>query len=979
MNIKTPKILQNLNFLPKITNITVDSTNIDSTSITSNFQINVKYTDKKFTWFLDPKVLKILNLVITYSFDKSITNELLTDNKSFIYKKIESKIYPKNKFVQIIDKFNNINSNSSKTIDPSGQVFITTSFQKLLKLNKKPQHLTIFVAVSLDKSEMAKTFNINESLLETVGIYSSEQFIDDSRYTSDKINDLTIFREKDKFQFNSKQFSKFLQDITLIEKTLQKQLKEINFSPLYHSINKDMQVNCVFFINLEKLFQYKSKFPAFFQNAEFNSNFFATESNYLPIHVKLVRYDKSDKYETLYDGNFSKFISDSKVKMSNIDLGESKVLCLSFLDKQSNKLFEQYQYEIELSFNDRTMFFLESIQLFIEKELKNIEEIINIAKYKNYYQISTNCFSPKLEQHLNKNNLSIKNSITNTSKILSQFKQFDEKIIKSIVSLATSTYFNFDVLYSILDVLIFLKLQIKNIQNNITVSNSNKITISNKFLQKIDLSNSNLCRLEVVPADNLQSISSISSSDFKNRVQKEISKYYNINNIVHISKNTIMTPRAIYGKYIDILQEDVSMDTVDFKKYNNFLIDYYYQNIFAGDFKSESNIYKLKNILQNYGFDISEIEIDDQIELEDLLLNTFLRCVVIQDFTEFEYKNVDSKSIETKVSLIQLEKISVAMRSMISSLSNDSSLLKINELNSRDNLTDIKKTFAMYMNYKNTFKIQFFDIKDFQWKDFDSANFVNNKNFICRYISYFDENADINQKKDIDFKLIDEIFLLLNDKTSESIDRKLLLQIIPNSENLYCGFSFGSRVYGNYSDLSDYDFILIYNNIQPIQQVVNDKYTFNITTKEMFQKDLNEHKPYALECFFLDSQKVLLNPAKNFNFSLNYEKLRSAFEQKADNEFLLFRERFNSGDFIRGKKCLFHSIRILLFGLQIKKYGKIIDYSQANFIWENIKSSNNLHYGYYESKYFPIFHTLKKQMSSEKLDLDISQIYKMLN
>lgn len=979
MKIQTPKILENLNFLPKVTNITLDCTNKESISIQSNFQLNVKYSDKKFAWFLDPKVVKLLNLVITFSFNEQLTNKLSNDSKSFLYTGIPSNLFDKNDYIQIEDKFSNLNSDTARTVDASGQILLSTSFQKLIKLTTKPSHLTVFTAIHIDNNTIADSFGVNLNSFKTVGTFSSESFIINDKYVSGKVNDLTILREKEKFQFNSQEFFKFLQNSSLVQKIIKKNPGEVSFSPLYHSINDEQQVSCVFFINLEKLFQFKSKFPTFFQNEQFSQNFFSLESNYSPFHIKLVRYNNSKKYDVLYDGNFSKFITNEDVKITNIDLGDKKMFCLSFLDKTSQKLNTDYQYEIELSFIDETVNFLSDIGIVTDFEIKNIQQIINIAKYKNYYQISTNSFSIEFEKELGRNNLSIKDCIINTAKILSQFKEFDEKTINSIITLSKSKYFNFDILDSIFDILIFVRSQIGEIQKRTLLSNSNTIIVSNKFLQTVSLQQTNVSKIKLFPTDNIFSLSSISSQNFKQRVESEILKYYNVNDIIHSSKNTLMTAHSLRGKYIDIIQDSVTVNAIDFQKYNNFLIDFYYEKMFNGEFKSVSNIDKLKIILEGNGLDLTDITASNDVEFENLLLEIFLRCIVIKDFKQFDYKNVDPKSLQTKVSLISEEKVPIGIRSLMNSLSNKSSLPRNDEAVTRDALSDVKKVFGMYMNFKNVFKIQYFDTEEFSWKDFDSNNFVNNKNFICRYIQYFDEIADVNSNDKLQFQNVDEIFVFINDKVAESVDKNSILNLVPDAESIYAIYPFGSRVYGNYSDLSDYDFILLYNKTPATEQLIRDKYTFNMTTPAQFQFDLQEHIPYALECFFLDPTSVIVSPNKPFNFNLNFTKLEESFIPKMDKEFALFKQRFNTSDFVRGKKSLFHSMRVGLYGLQILKYGKIQDYSEANFLWESISSYSSSDFVFYENKFLPIFNKIKNDFLSRKEDFSVLEIYKMLN
>jgi hypothetical protein len=61
------------------------------------------------------------------------------------------------------------------------------------------------------------------------------------------------------------------------------------------------------------------------------------------------------------------------------------------------------------------------------------------------------------------------------------------------------------------------------------------------------------------------------------------------------------------------------------------------------------------------------------------------------------------------------------------------------------------------------------------------------------------------------------------------------------------------------------------------------------------------------------------------------------------------------------KKSLFHSLRILIEGIQIAKYQKIIDYSQANYLWEEIVNNKVNDWSYYKEKYQPLYNKLNSE------------------
>jgi hypothetical protein len=50
------------------------------------------------------------------------------------------------------------------------------------------------------------------------------------------------------------------------------------------------------------------------------------------------------------------------------------------------------------------------------------------------------------------------------------------------------------------------------------------------------------------------------------------------------------------------------------------------------------------------------------------------------------------------------------------------------------------------------------------------------------------------------------------------------------------------------------------------------------------------------------------------------------------------KKKLEQDDYYIGVKSLFHSLRIPMFATQVATYGKITNFSCANFIWNKIKS-----------------------------------------
>lgn len=155
-------------------------------------------------------------------------------------------------------------------------------------------------------------------------------------------------------------------------------------------------------------------------------------------------------------------------------------------------------------------------------------------------------------------------------------------------------------------------------------------------------------------------------------------------------------------------------------------------------------------------------------------------------------------------------------------------------------------------------------------------------------------------------------------------------------------FLYGSRVYGTAKENSDKDFILIKEDGEKEQyshQMLFDvPYEWTVYSIADFQKLLDDHEISALECYFLPEEFRLKDNAI-FSFTLDKAKLRHSLSKKSSNSWVKAKKKFEveaDRDIYVGKKSLFHSFRILDFGIQIATTGKISDYGSQNSLYKEI-------------------------------------------
>ncbi len=215
--------------------------------------------------------------------------------------------------------------------------------------------------------------------------------------------------------------------------------------------------------------------------------------------------------------------------------------------------------------------------------------------------------------------------------------------------------------------------------------------------------------------------------------------------------------------------------------------------------------------------------------------------------------------------------------------------------------------------------------------------------------------------------------------TSETNDlkmiRKLLVQVMDDHNmKVVHACLYGSRVYGTHGPNSDYDIIAItdeYNPDLPINEVSNtialhglklvhpnDKdviidMDITVYSKATFEKIVDEQRLHAIETWFCPKELVLVSTGylDSIVFTLDKGKLRHTLAEKQnwawaralgklkndkptpEDEHLTEAER----KYI-ALKSLFHSYRIVMFGIQLGNLGDLTDFTEANIFWKYLQS-----------------------------------------
>ena len=178
-------------------------------------------------------------------------------------------------------------------------------------------------------------------------------------------------------------------------------------------------------------------------------------------------------------------------------------------------------------------------------------------------------------------------------------------------------------------------------------------------------------------------------------------------------------------------------------------------------------------------------------------------------------------------------------------------------------------------------------------------------------------------------------------------------------------YSYGSHVYGTNTPNSDRDYILVgsaLNEHSEIKTRFNDELiNIHIITPDKFKRDLVMHEMTNIECHFLDDSFIL---QKKEDYPLEYSEKRliKTTINNSYNNWNGGKHKLNRGDIHRGLKSIFHSLRKLMFAIQIKEHGKIVDYSEANYLFHEIMDSDEIAWFYFKEKYLPFKVELEKKL-----------------
>jgi hypothetical protein len=183
-----------------------------------------------------------------------------------------------------------------------------------------------------------------------------------------------------------------------------------------------------------------------------------------------------------------------------------------------------------------------------------------------------------------------------------------------------------------------------------------------------------------------------------------------------------------------------------------------------------------------------------------------------------------------------------------------------------------------------------------------------------------------------------------------------------NDKDILNVYQYGSRVYNTVNingNLSDWDFIIVMNNKKD-EHFICENIDIIFYTPMEFETKLLEHGICILECYFLPEYFIWKEILK-FSFILDKQKLRKSLSAKSDNSFAKAHKKLtvekDYNNYI-AKKSLFHSFRIIDYGIQLAEKSSIYNFSSLNNLYHEILTDSD-NWDVLFKKYKPQYNKMK--------------------
>jgi len=195
------------------------------------------------------------------------------------------------------------------------------------------------------------------------------------------------------------------------------------------------------------------------------------------------------------------------------------------------------------------------------------------------------------------------------------------------------------------------------------------------------------------------------------------------------------------------------------------------------------------------------------------------------------------------------------------------------------------------------------------------------------------------------------------------------------TEEILCIYPYGSRIYGTAGEYSDHDFVIVAKSTLESgafknNAVSNKDFTIQGTlySRAGFTDAINNYEMPAMECMSLEPEQIIL---KKWPFKINgwnEKEMIKKVIQKASASRHIADKQAKSGFEDRAARGMFHALRILHFGLQLKEHQKIVNFSECNELYADMMRVDDEDFedGDFDTRdYYDLFDELSERLKND--------------
>lgn len=175
-----------------------------------------------------------------------------------------------------------------------------------------------------------------------------------------------------------------------------------------------------------------------------------------------------------------------------------------------------------------------------------------------------------------------------------------------------------------------------------------------------------------------------------------------------------------------------------------------------------------------------------------------------------------------------------------------------------------------------------------------------------------------------------------------------------------CFIPFGSQVYGTALPDSDIDYLVVFPDDYPFggQELRSANLNLQTYTTRELQAALMEQEIGALEAYFVPGSCL----SHHCTCTPNVPRLRHSLSQKSSHSFVKAKKKILvEQDYRTGWKSLFHSLRILVFGIELAQTGALTDFSAANAYWNELWAAQEMDWSKLQARWQPVHNALASE------------------